>query len=406
MDLKSICSFIYSSFIMLLLVPGTVNRILGSSDLINSNIVADCMILIVIFMTLMLIIINIKDGIKLSYIGIGVIALISMYKISVLSGQPLSWRLSGYVLLFILISLLALKRINNMVSSQGVFWGVIFFALVNSLIGISQYLTQRTLISMTSQLDMSTITLNSDLFIFGHTGMLRAFGFSNSGMAFGTIAVLGFVLVTYQEIPISKVIRYFLAFVFALAVIASLTKNVYILFVLVIFLKYVPGFIKKYIYLLGVVVQFLAGPFAYFLQNSPYFQSDFFATFKIRYTGLIYFQNYYANTLENIIWGHGFQYDSSYKNFTALALDNQFWAIYFEGGIVLLFIVYFLIYKVAFNKSNTYHSFTSILVLFGVFGISNNYLYFFLGVAIFSTLVSSLNKMNSVDLNTKLKGGV
>lgn len=392
MNLKSVGSFIYSSLIMIFLVPGTVGRILASLHLPTTSMISYMFMFVIFFMTLFLISINPNKTVNIFYLFIGLLILISFNRISVISGQPVMWRISGYLFLIILILLLIFNKDNSMISDQGIFWGIICFAIINAFVGLAQYFSQDVLLSTASSLYESTIRLNSDIWILGSNGTLRGFGFFSSGMTFGAVMVLGFSVVWYEKLKINRIVKTFLLVLFTLATLVSLTKNIYILYILVIILKYMPRVIKLYVFFGGILAQFLTGLFAVLLQNSSYFQSDFFATFRIRYTGLIYFQNYYANDLPGIIFGHGFQYDSSYKNFTALALDNQLWALFFEGGILLVLVVYFIIYKVAFNKNSSYPSLTNLLVLFGVFGISNNYLTFFLGVAVLSNLLYQQNR--------------
>lgn len=392
MNLKSVGSFVYSSLIMLFLVPGTLGRILSSLHIPASSVLSNMLMLTMVFMTLFLIVVNVDKTVNIFYSFIGILILISFYKISVISGQPFMWRISGYIFLIILILFLIFNKSNYMVSDQGVFWGIICFATINAFVGIFQYFSQNVLLSSASSLYESTIRLNSNLWIFGSSGTLRGFGFFSSGMTFGTIMVLGFSVLWYEKLKINKLSRILLLLLFSLATLTSLTKNVYIFYLLVIALKYIPQVIKFYVFFGGIFAQFLSGLFAVLLQNSVYFQSDFFATFRIRYTGLIYFQNYYVNDWQGIIFGHGFQYDSSYKNFTALALDNQLWALFFEGGILLAFVVYLLIYQSAFNKNTVHSSLTNTLVLFGIFGISNNYITFFLGVAVLSNLLCNSNR--------------
>ncbi|WP_260341926.1 hypothetical protein [Leuconostoc suionicum] len=402
MNLKSVGSFVYSSLIMLFLVPGTLGRVLSSLHIPAPSMISNMLMLTMVFMTLFLIVVNVEKTVNIFYLFIGILILISFYKISVISGQPLMWRISGYILLIILILLFIFNKSNSMVSDQGLFWGIICFAIINAFVGIFQYFSQNVLLSSASSLYESTIRLNSNMWILGSSGTLRGFGFFSSGMTFGTIMVLGFSVLWYEKLKINKLSKILLLSLFTLATVTSLTKNVYIFYLLVIALKYIPQVIKFYVFFGGIFAQFLSGLFAVLLQNSSYFQSDFFATFRIRYTGLIYFQNYYVNDWQGIIFGHGFQYDSSYKNFTALALDNQLWALFFEGGILLIFVVYLLIYRSAFNKNTVHSSLTNILVLFGIFGISNNYITFFLGVAVLSNLLCNSNGEFSLSEDMKI----
>lgn len=395
MNLKSASSFIYSSMIMILLVPGTLERIIRFFHAPYSPIMTRLMMLCLFFMTILIIVINKKKSVKLQYVVIGMLLLISILEMSKISSQPISWRISGYILLIILVILLIFKRNFDMISENAVFYAVILFALGNAIIGLIQYFTGYTIVANSNMLDGSTIRLNADMWLFGHTGSLRAFGLFSSGMAFGAVMVLAFSVVLTESIGLSNRMRRFLLIFFSIAVMASLTKNIYVLYIMVIILNHSSRGVKKMIFFIGVILQFLTGIFALMIQSSPYFQSSFFGTFKIRYTGLTYFQNYYDNTWFTSLFGNGFQYDGSYKNFTALALDNQMWALFYEGGLVLIFIVYFLLYKVAFKYDNSHTTLINILVAFGIFGISNNFLTFFLGVAVLVVLLGNNSKLRS-----------
>ncbi|WP_439818034.1 hypothetical protein [Weissella paramesenteroides] len=388
MNFKTISSFVYSSLTMIFLVPGTLGRILTVFHIPFGNIISNFTMLMLFFMTIFLIIIDSKKTINIFFSFMSFLFILILYEISSISGQPISWRLSGYIFLLILLALLIFDRKNSLVSSMGIFLGVIVFGLINSVIGLTQYFSQSVILPDVSTLHESTIRLNSDMWFLGSTGTLRAFGFLSSGMSFGTIMVLALSVIWYEKIKLPKLMKYIFLVLFLAGIITSLTKNVYVLGLLTILLKYVPRIIKKFVFWGGVVIQFLGGLLAVLIQNSPYFQSDFFATFKIRFTGLIYFKDYYANDLRSVLFGHGFQYDASYKNFTNLALDNQLWALFFEGGVLLIVLVYFLIYVVAFDKKIEHYCFTNVLVLFGIFGISNNYLMFFLGTAVLAKLVN------------------
>lgn len=401
MSFRSISSFVYSSLIMMFLVPGTLLRVLISLHVPFAHIISNLFIVLMLLMTILLIIIDGNRMVNIFFILIFILTIFSLYKISSISGQPFSWRLSGYVYLLVLLTLLVFEREKNLISNSGIMWGVIVFSLVNCVIGLVQYFSQNVILPSASTLHESTIRLNSSIWFLGHTGTLRAFGFFSSGMSFGIIMVLALSVIWYEKLKIPRLLRCALLVLFVAGVIVSLTKNVYVLGILTVLLKYFPKIVKKVLFFGGVIVQLVSGLLAVLIQNSVYFQSEFFATFRIRFTGLIYFQNYYTNNLQGILFGHGFQYDTSYKNFTVLALDNQFWALFFEGGMLLVIIVYFLIYLVAFKTKYKHYCFTNILVLFGIFGVSNNFLTFFLGIAVLARLMDK----NSINEQLKLPGG-
>ena len=132
---------------MLFLVPGTLGRVLGSLHIPAPSMISNMLMLTMVFMTLFLIVVNVEKTVNIFYLFIGILILISFYMISVISGQPLMWRISGYILLIILILLFIFNESNSMVSDQGLFWGIICFAIINAFVGIFQYFSQNVLLS-------------------------------------------------------------------------------------------------------------------------------------------------------------------------------------------------------------------------------------------------------------------
>jgi len=272
---------------------------------------------------------------------------------------------------------------------------------VNSILGILQYLKGTPIVPIFNREGQSTVVsiqLKSGfLGIIGRRGY-RAFGMFDSGMSLGLFSLLALSIIIYSNIRTSSWIRGSLMVIYIFTVVATLTRNIYVSFLVLLFLFFAKEVNKKRIlFLIGICMQLLTILLASALNNLSFLQNDFFETLRSRYRGLIFFQNYYQHNLLTTLFGHGYQYDSTLKTMTALTVDNQMYATYLDIGIVGLLFIYIYIYNTMKKDINgEMEPFQNMIVVFAFFGIANNHITFFSGIILlYILLLKSESKVNN-----------
>jgi hypothetical protein len=400
--MKKIISFLLTINILLLMIPNAISKIaiiigLSSSFLVNIfRFTLLSFLMLIVFQSILenKFRSNINDiYINLNYVMYFILMLTSFYVTSIISLQPFSWRITGYFLLLISFFLLSITGLRLSFSINSMYWAIISYTIPNSILGIIQYISANPIVPIIDQNGQSmTAAIRLDdigsLGFLGRNGGYRAFGIFDSGMSLGLFLLLSLAVLFYGKIKISKSLKILLETLFIVTIVATLTRNVYICFIILVILNKIKSYnLKKMVFFVGIGLQFLAIGFANLLNSLQFFQSDFFSTLRSRYRGFIFFQNYYPHSLETTLFGHGYQYDSLVKVMTSNTVDNQIYATFLDLGLVGALIIFLLIIKgLNLGLKSDAEAFVNMLIVFAYFGIANNHIIFLSGILLLQLL--------------------
>ncbi|KRK38702.1 brp Blh family beta-carotene 15,15-monooxygenase [Amylolactobacillus amylotrophicus DSM 20534] len=386
------------------MVPGTIKRLCFQVGINNSTLIINGVryLLILCLMTILFFSVWSKFGkqqkknLNLRFINVLFLLLLIFQIVGGISGQGLWIRITGYFLFVIALIILcfSLKDSTFFFSPTVMNTTIICYALINGLLGIAQYLTGSSIISVINDSGISNVSSSQldnvqILGILAWNGGQRAFGFLDSGMILGVLLVTAFGILYYDGIPANKHLKFFLECIYVFAIVATLTRNVYFLFLLMLLSKFV---IKngKLVFLFGLFVQILPIVYVNSFNTFSFLQSSFFGTLKSRLDGILFFENFYPSSTIRILFGNGYQFDNSFKLITAYVVDNQGLALYLDIGLFGTILVYYIFYTLLAHASVTKinSAMYSMIMIFPFFGLANNHLVFFSGLLVLLVMSS------------------
>lgn len=418
--MKKFISFVLTILILTQMVPSVITRV---SDMIgiNEQLAGYFIKLLLVFVIIVFFITSVAsysneftlNNLKISVSGFlyFMVLIIVLVITSRINSQPFSWRMSGYFILIIVMALTIFKYNRFTLSLSAMYWGIIVYIVPNALLGIIQYITGRSIVPIVNQngdASVASTQLNdvSSLGILGSNGGYRAFGLFDSGMTLGLFLLLGLAVLFFGKLIINRYAKILLELLFTIAIIMTLTRNIYFLFVLLMFLRFVSSNrVKNILFIVGIIMQAVTVEIANVLNTLTFFQSAFFGTLRARFRGLIFFENYYQQNLVSYLFGKGYQYDAIVKGLTANTVDNQMLATFLDIGVIGLIIVYLYFWK---SMRSTYQPVSlvlqNMLVIFSFFGIANNHIVFFSGILLLMLLSKDSQSLKVEKIKRRTNG--
>ena len=418
--MKKFISFVLTILILIQMVPSVIARL---SDMIgiNEQLAGYFIKLLFVFVLIIFFIISAAaysneftlNNLKISVSGFlyFIVLIIVLVITSRINSQPVSWRMSGYFILIVVMALSIFKYNRFTLSLSAMYWGIIVYTVPNALLGIVQYITGQSIVPIVNQngdASVASTQLNdvSSLGILGSNGGYRAFGLFDSGMTLGLFLLLGLAVLFFGKLKINRYAKLPLGTLFIIALIMTLTRNIYFLFVLLMFLRFVnSNKMKNILFIVGIIMQAVTVEIANVLNTLTFFQSAFFGTLRARFRGLIFFENYYQQNIVSYLFGKGYQYDAIVKSFTENTVDNQMLATFLDIGIIGLVVVYLYFWK---SMRSTYQPVSlvlqNMLVIFSFFGIANNHIVFFSGILLLMLLSKDSQFLKVEKIKRKTNG--
>ncbi|MBX4155134.1 hypothetical protein [Lactiplantibacillus plantarum] len=418
--MKKFISFVLTILILIQMVPSVIARL---SDMIgiNEQLAGYFIKLLFVFVLIIFFIISAAaysneftlNNLKISVSGFlyFIVLIIVLVITSRINSQPVSWRMSGYFILIVVMALSIFKYNRFTLSLSAMYWGIVVYTVPNALLGIVQYITGQSIVPIVNQngdASVASTQLNdvSSLGILGSNGGYRAFGLFDSGMTLGLFLLLGLAVLFFGKLKINRYAKLPLGTLFIIALIMTLTRNIYFLFVLLMFLRFVnSNKMKNILFIVGIIMQAVTVEIANVLNTLTFFQSAFFGTLRARFRGLIFFENYYQQNIVSYLFGKGYQYDAIVKSFTENTVDNQMLATFLDIGIIGLVVVYLYFWK---SMRSTYQPVSlvlqNMLVIFSFFGIANNHIVFFSGILLLMLLSKDSQFLKVEKIKRKTNG--
>lgn len=418
--MKKFISFVLTILILIQMVPSVIARL---SDMIgvNEQLAGYFIKLLFVFVLIIFFIISAAaysneftlNNLKISVSGFlyFIVLIIVLVITSRINSQPVSWRMSGYFILIVVMALSIFKYNRFTLSLSAMYWGIVVYTVPNALLGIVQYITGQSVVPIVNQngdASVASTQLNdvSSLGILGSNGGYRAFGLFDSGMTLGLFLLLGLAVLFFGKLKINRYAKLPLGTLFIIALIMTLTRNIYFLFVLLMFLRFVnSNKMKNILFIVGIIMQAVTVEIANVLNTLTFFQSAFFGTLRARFRGLIFFENYYQQNIVSCLFGKGYQYDAMVKSFTENTVDNQMLATFLDIGIIGLVVVYLYFWK---SMRSTYQPVSlvlqNMLVIFSFFGIANNHIVFFSGILLLMLLSKDSQFLKVEKIKRKTNG--
>ncbi|AXH03914.1 hypothetical protein CEB41_05235 [Lactiplantibacillus plantarum] len=418
--MKKFISFVLTILILIQMVPSVIARL---SDMIgiNEQLAGYFIKLLFVFVLIIFFIISAAaysnaftlNNLKTSVSGFlyFIVLIIVLVITSRINSQPVSWRMSGYFILIVVMALSIFKYNRFTLSLSAMYWGIVVYTVPNALLGIVQYITGQSIVPIVNQngdASVASTQLNdvSSLGILGSNGGYRAFGLFDSGMTLGLFLLLGLAVLFFGKLKINRYAKLPLGTLFIIALIMTLTRNIYFLFVLLMFLRFVnSNKMKNILFIVGIIMQAVTVEIANVLNTLTFFQSAFFGTLRARFRGLIFFENYYQQNIVSYLFGKGYQYDAIVKSFTENTVDNQMLATFLDIGIIGLVVVYLYFWK---SMRSTYQPVSlvlqNMLVIFSFFGIANNHIVFFSGILLLMLLSKDSQFLKVEKIKRKTNG--
>jgi len=418
--MKKFISFVLTILILIQMVPSVIARL---SDMIgvNEQLAGYFIKLLFVFVLIIFFIISAAaysneftlNNLKISVSGFlyFIVLIIVLVITSRINSQPVSWRMSGYFILIVVMALSIFKYNRFTLSLSAMYWGIVVYTVPNALLGIVQYITGHSVVPIVNQngdASVASTQLNdvSSLGILGSNGGYRAFGLFDSGMTLGLFLLLGLAVLFFGKLKINRYAKLPLGTLFIFALIMTLTRNIYFLFVLLMFLRFVnSNKMKNILFIVGIIMQAVTVEIANVLNTLTFFQSAFFGTLRARFRGLIFFENYYQQNIVSYLFGKGYQYDAIVKSFTENTVDNQMLATFLDIGIIGLVVVYLYFWK---SMRSTYQPVSlvlqNMLVIFSFFGIANNHIVFFSGILLLMLLSKDSQFLKVEKIKRKTNG--
>lgn len=418
--MKKFISFVLTILILIQMVPSVIARL---SDMIgvNEQLAGYFIKLLFVFVLIIFFIISAAaysneftlNNLKISVSGFlyFIVLIIVLVITSRINSQPVSWRMSGYFILIVVMALSIFKYNRFTLSLSAMYWGIVVYTVPNALLGIVQYITGQSVVPIVNQngdASVASAQLNdvSSLGILGSNGGYRAFGLFDSGMTLGLFLLLGLAVLFFGKLKINRYAKLPLGILFIIALIMTLTRNIYFLFVLLMFLRFVNNNkMKNILFIVGIIMQAVTVEIANVLNTLTFFQSAFFGTLRARFRGLIFFENYYQQNIVSYLFGKGYQYDAIVKSFTENTVDNQMLATFLDIGIIGLVVVYLYFWK---SMRSTYQPVSlvlqNMLVIFSFFGIANNHIVFFSGILLLMLLSKDSQFLKVEKIKRKTNG--
>ena len=268
--MKKFISFVLTILILIQMVPSVIARL---SDMIgiNEQLAGYFIKLLFVFVLIIFFIISAAaysneftlNNLKISVSGFlyFIVLIIVLVITSRINSQPVSWRMSGYFILIVVMALSIFKYNRFTLSLSAMYWGIVVYTVPNALLGIVQYITGQSIVPIVNQngdASVASTQLNdvSSLGILGSNGGYRAFGLFDSGMTLGLFLLLGLAVLFFGKLKINRYAKLPLGTLFIIALIMTLTRNIYFLFVLLMFLRFVnSNKMKNILFIVGIIMQ-------------------------------------------------------------------------------------------------------------------------------------------------------
>lgn len=294
---------------------------------------------------------------------------------------------TNYVCLVVMLLLLFLRPTLNVYDSLLLFKGVVGFGVIESILGICQFILKKPLIPIDYH---GNPVVSSIYYIPGQGGtgdvaaltgnyMIRAFGTMGSGLGLGILVLMSLAIVQTWK-PTKNVLL--LKIFFSLTVLATLTTTiiiglfVYFFVVLIIKLrKQLLSFMFYGLWFMGISTQIV-------LASLPQSFLDLVPTLMSRFDGIRYYYSVLHFSVVNTLFGQNFSNRwLSLANATTningrYVVDNFYMYVFYDLGLLGLLIIFLAhrnIFKMLLDKNNI--SFISLNLSLLVIGFANNISY-------------------------------
>lgn len=292
------------------------------------------------------------------------------------------------MLAFVYIYNMSFKYSNSVIKL------IIIFSLIQACLGIFQHYTKILLVPV-DDLDGESI-VNTIYFLDGISSKnryflelgaeVRAFGMTDSGLTLSLFSLLG---ISLSLVFIQTKLKFVFTFIFLLAVYCSLTRTmwgaIFLFFTFSLFLLRNRVFRLKLLFFFGMFMQAIFILMAY--SRYCLYMENIFPTLSSRLEGFTHFISLFNIGLENIFVGYNFSNRiPEFLEISPYSVDNLFLKVFFDIGLISLFIYIYVFYKVILNSSDS-RFILSFLVLFSFLNIGNVVDYFYFPIIMLIFLV-------------------
>lgn len=311
------------------------------------------------------------------------------------------------ILMLYLLFMICFSPTKEVLQLKNCYFMCLVFVIVQSFFGILQYLTNSTLFPMeiggkqvSKNLFYSQGSSSANEQILSAGGHVRAIGLTNSSLTLGLFMLFGIVLALYMK---SKFWKSFLILLFSATVFMTLTRVIWVTWLFLIILLFLPGvknnyklqmILSDFFWLMQVLIAFFPTLLSRF-QNNP-----FFATLLSRFNGLQFFLQQFPIKFANLFIGQNFSVRLIDIKTFGLSLDNQFLVYVLNLGLFSFFIYYllnrFIVNKIFKTKDK---NIGKLLLVLPIVGIVNDPSYFVFGVL----LICKIFMNNSLRFATKVE---
>ncbi|PHY33345.1 hypothetical protein CS317_08365 [Lactiplantibacillus plantarum] len=168
--MKKFISFVLTILILIQMVPSVIARL---SDMIgiNEQLAGYFIKLLFVFVLIIFFIISAAaysneftlNNLKISVSGFlyFIVLIIVLVITSRINSQPVSWRMSGYFILIVVMALSIFKYNRFTLSLSAMYWGIVVYTVPNALLGIVQYITGQSIVPIVNQMVMHLLQVHN-----------------------------------------------------------------------------------------------------------------------------------------------------------------------------------------------------------------------------------------------------
>lgn len=294
---------------------------------------------------------------------------------------------TNYVCLVVMLLFLFLRPTLNFDDDSFLFRGVVKFAVIESILGICQFILKNPLIPLDYQ---GNSVVSSIYYIPGQGGtgdvaaltgnyMIRAFGTMGSGLGLGILALVSLAIVqTWQSTKKILLLKIF----FSITVFATLTSTVIIGWFVYVFVVVIIKLRKKLLSLMYYGLWFTGISTQIVFASLPQSIFDLAPTLMSRFDGIRYYYSVLNFNIINTLFGQNFSNRwLSLANATTningrYVVDNLYIYVFYDLGFIGLLIIFLAhrkIFRMLLDKNNI--SFISLNLSLLVIGFANNISY-------------------------------
>lgn len=373
---------------------------------------SDRMLLFILVVSLTsVIIINLIDGMKLKvdfrYLIVFILLILDIIVVSiqyrsVIFSLPKTILLQVFSNFGILASLVCLTFLfqNEKEKLRGWFKLPLIFILMQSVIGIIQFITKSPLFPNSTQIIGNSYYINGvsngNADVINHGGIFRASGFTNSSLTLGLFMLLGLVLTNYLDKVWQKRL---LQIIFTITIFMTFTRIIWIAWVILVVFIYFPKIkdslkIQLFISSLFLITQILIPNIQQIV--ALFGKNPFFSTMVSRFSGYSLFMDLFPINIFTFLGGQNFVTRIAEYKHIPYSLDNQFLVMLYNNGVIglTIYIALNIVVLYKLNKLTEREKMLGkLLLVFPVIGITNDPFYFVSGMlALFLVFVIGTKK--------------